>query len=110
MSLDHLLVVVFNNSYPVEGTNHHFDAYIIYYTLSWHYSDEPDSFITSTPEIKRDFDITTAIIVTMITSTAKVTIAVVALTQIATTTETVNAVFSKSAEVLQTQEVLSQHL
>ena len=44
------------------------------------------------------------------TDTAGATTAAVALAQIDTTVETINYVVSKSAEVLQSQEVLNQHL
>ena len=60
---------------------------------------------------KRDFGITAVIIVAIIASIARVTTAAVALMQTATMVETVNAVVvSKSAEALQAQEVLNQHL
>lgn len=46
----------------------------------------------------------------IIAGIGKVTIAVVALTQIAMRVETVNMVVSKSAKALQPQEVLNQHI
>lgn len=57
-------------------------------------------------QAKRDFSFTAAIIA----DTAGVTIAAGAFTQTATTLKTVNAVVSKSAEMLQKQEVLNQQL
>ena len=59
---------------------------------------------------KREFGITAAIIAATMTDTAGATTAAVALAQIDTTVETINYVVSKSAEVLQAQEVLNQHL
>lgn len=74
----------------------------IYYPLSCCHFDSPDSH-----HGKRNFGITAAIIVAIITGIAGATIAAIALTQAATTVDTDNAVISKSTEVLQSQEVLS---
>lgn len=49
---------------------------------------------------KRDFGITTSIIVYIIAGVAGVTIAAIAMTKTAMMVETVNVVISKSAEVL----------
>lgn len=61
---------------------------------------------TNTHWGKKDFGIIAAII----TGIARPTTAAVALTQTATQAETINAVISKSAEVLQAQQILNQHL
>ena len=54
--------------------------------------------------------ITTPNIVAVIAGIARVTKAAVALTQTATTVEFVNAIVSRTAEVLQAQEILNEHL
>ena len=106
---DSLLDGVFNNGYPDEGSSHYLDTCGKYHSLSCHHSDDPDSLITPT-QGKRDFGITAAIIVAIITGIAGATTAAVALTQTAAMAETINAVVSKSAVALQAQEVLNQHL
>jgi hypothetical protein len=59
---------------------------------------------------KRDFGITAAIIAAIIAGIARTTRAAVALTLTAIPVEIINAVVSKSAEVLQVQEVLHKYL
>jgi hypothetical protein len=59
---------------------------------------------------KGDFSFTAATTVALTEGIARVITAILALTQTATTAETVNVFFSKLAEVLQGQEVLNEHL
>lgn len=85
------------------------DACGEYHSLSCWHSDVPDSLITHTLG-KKDFGIEAVIIVAIIAGTAMEIIAAIALIQTATMAETVSEVISNSAEVLQGQEVLNQHL
>jgi hypothetical protein len=100
ISPDHSLDVVFNNGHCDEGTSCHLGAWGKYYSLSCHHFNGPDSHPLL--QEKGDLDIMAAIIAGI----AGVTMVV--LTQTAATVDTVN--LSKSAEVLQAQEVLNQHL
>jgi hypothetical protein len=59
---------------------------------------------------KGDFGFTAATTVAFTEGIASVTTAILALTQTATTAETVNAFVSKLGEVLQGQDVLNEHL
>ena len=96
---------IFNNSYPDEGTRCYLNTCGIYYPLSCCHFDSPDSH-----HGKRNFGITAAIIAAIIAGIARTTRAAVALTLTAIPVEIINAVVSKSAEVLQVQEVLHKYL
>jgi hypothetical protein len=97
---------VFTNGYPDEGTSHLLDVCVN--TIHFHaITLMAQTHLKLLHHGKRNFGITAAIIVAIITGIAGATTAAVALTQAATTVDTVNAVISKSTEVLQSQEVLS---